>query len=130
MTPLPDKLRYLHDTINTTDTRCTNPKCTNERCVGCLAFAPKDTPDTEWEKSFGAQLEMRGIYGYPKDSIIEDVRIQLSSRDTYWKERVDRAFVILDTNIQELVTYEEGRVSKESVLTCVRRIKRELDNLK
>lgn len=34
------------------NTRCTNPKCTNERCVGCLAFAPKDTPDTEWEKEF------------------------------------------------------------------------------
>ena len=47
-----------------------------------------ETPDTEWERDFGEQLEMRGITGYVKQSIIEDVRRQRSSRDTYWKERV------------------------------------------
>jgi hypothetical protein len=62
----------------------------------CPSITHRNTPDTEWEKSFGAQLEMRGIYGYPKDSIIEDVRIQLSSRDTYWEERVSKKDDLLD----------------------------------
>ncbi len=95
-----------------------------------------NTPDTEWKRQLRIDFEV--AYGsMPKNfEHVPSVHIsdwwleKLSSRDTYWKERVDRAFVILDTNIQELVTYEEGRVSKESVLTCVRRIKRELDNLK
>jgi hypothetical protein len=97
-------------------------------------FPEQHTPDTEWESNYDAMVEDARIYSDFPDILAEHikgyVRKEISSRDTYWKERVDRAFVILDTNIQELVTYEERRVSKESVLTCVRRIKRELDNLK
>ncbi len=140
MTPLPDKLRYLHETVNTPDTE--RHELGIEHSTGANStHLLKTTPDTENAnymqvieckcECHKSNLQLCSMCCHHHGYIWhEEHKRAISSRDTYWKERVDRAFVILDTNIQELVTYEERRVSKESVLTCVRRIKRELDNLK
>ena len=135
--------------MNTPDTECGHHQImlkggvlkldSDGKCPDCGEQVMKNTPDTEVqiEQIVEKVRTVEFLHGVPvelpnrtKELLRSGIREALSSRDTYWKERVDRAFVILDTNIQELVTYEERRVSKESVLTCVRRIKRELDNLK
>ena len=78
-----------------------------------------ETPDTEWERDFGEQLEMRGITGYVKQSIIEDVRRQRSSRDTYWKERLLQS--IKDTNFLEKI--EDEQDNRNSGIEVYRRVR-------
>lgn len=135
------------------DTKCTNPKCTNKRCVGCIAFAPKATPDTEdgvcnddcryfdglctthGTGDTTPDTEMEKLkkeiigwmnYGIPRGKtipIFEDlVENLLTSRDTYWKERVRKDYQALkETPAYVNLMTEWGQLDEEGICIAVSR---------
>ncbi len=94
MTPLPDKLRYLHETVNIPDdgleTRGLTKNSEAEEIVNQMKkkIAESNTPDTEEKSLFKSVLVFDG-WDIDFEESGKKIQFLLSSRDTYWKERVE-----------------------------------------
>lgn len=87
-----------------------------------------NTPDTEWEKEFNQMRKGTGQFIVPTEAVRQFIESLLTSRDTYWKERVEEERMRARQEVQ--IKQEIGQLGFQVIVATLVNTPVEMERLK